>query len=59
MFLVSPFLYLTRIGARAPLKKEDVLLAKWDVALHDRIYKIKPQYKATVLEWAKKEDLTL
>jgi hypothetical protein len=37
----------------------DVLLAKWDEALQNNIYRIKPQYKATVLEWAKKENLTL
>lgn len=42
---------------RKPLKKEDIIDSSWDASEHDYIYKIKDDYKETIIEWVKKQGL--
>lgn len=42
---------------RKNLKKEDVIQSSWSPTERDRVYKIKNDYKQSIIEWAKQEDL--
>jgi hypothetical protein len=42
---------------RKSLKKEDIIDGQWDSSEHDYFYKIKDDYKETIIEWVKREGL--